>query len=126
MEKTIKITGARENNLKNVDLTIPRDKLCLPDFRVREKVRLRLTQFLQRDNDAIWSRSLPMQGSSWDKCKSQMLTTSRGFLLQLQLTKKQHRQTHVQLLEQSLKFMTICVCFLRTLAFHIVQTAICQ
>ena len=29
MEKTIKITGARENNLKNVDLEIPRNKLVV-------------------------------------------------------------------------------------------------
>ena len=29
MNDTIKIKGARENNLKNVDLTIPRDKLVV-------------------------------------------------------------------------------------------------
>ena len=29
MEKTIKIVGARENNLKNIDLEIPRNKLVV-------------------------------------------------------------------------------------------------
>ena len=29
MNDTIRIRGARENNLKNVDLTIPRDKLVV-------------------------------------------------------------------------------------------------
>ena len=29
MENTIKIRGARENNLKNIDLDIPRDKLVI-------------------------------------------------------------------------------------------------
>ena len=29
MNDTIRIQGARENNLKNVDLTIPRDKLVV-------------------------------------------------------------------------------------------------
>ena len=29
MNDTIRIKGARENNLKNVDLTIPRDKLVV-------------------------------------------------------------------------------------------------
>ena len=29
MSETIRIKGARENNLKNVDLTIPRDKLVV-------------------------------------------------------------------------------------------------
>ena len=29
MDKNIKIIGAKENNLKNIDLTIPRDKLVV-------------------------------------------------------------------------------------------------
>ena len=49
MNKNIVIKGAREHNLKNIDLTIPRDKLIvLQVFQVRANQALRLILFMPR------------------------------------------------------------------------------
>lgn len=71
--KFIKIRGAKEHNLKDVSLDIPRDELVvLTGFRDLENLLLPLTQFMLRDREDIWSRYLPMQECFWDKWKSQM------------------------------------------------------
>ena len=70
MKDKIVIKGARAHNLKNVDLTIPRDQLVV--FTAAAKALLLSIRYMQRDKDAMWSRSPPMQGSFWGRWKSRM------------------------------------------------------
>lgn len=52
MEKDIIIKGAREHNLKNIDVKIPREKLSyLRGFRAPVNHLWRLIQFMQRDKE---------------------------------------------------------------------------
>ena len=50
MNDKIVIHGAREHNLKNIDLEIPRDKLIV---------------FMQMVSAAIWRAFPPMRASFW-------------------------------------------------------------
>jgi len=54
LENFIKIRGAKEHNLKNVDLDIPRDKfIVFTGFPVAESRLWRLTQSMPKANVAI-------------------------------------------------------------------------
>lgn len=62
--KKIIVKGAKANNLKNIDLEIPRDKLVVfTGLSARENPRLRLIRFTQRDRGDISNRFLHMQGN---------------------------------------------------------------
>ena len=71
MKDKIVIKGARAHNLKNVDLTIPRDQLVVFTGAAAKALLLSI-RYMQRDKDAMWSRSPPMQGSFWGRWKSRM------------------------------------------------------
>ena len=69
----IKIRGANENNLKNIDVDIPRNELVvLTDLAVLENLPLHLIQFMQRVRDVIWNHCLPMQDSSLVRWRNRM------------------------------------------------------
>ena len=62
MQNFIKIIGAKENNLKDVNLTIPRDKLVfLQAFQVAVSQPWPLIPYLQKVKDVIWKAYLVMQ-----------------------------------------------------------------
>ncbi len=69
----IKIRGANENNLKNIDVDIPRNELVvLTDLAVLENLPLHLIQFMQKDRDVIWNHCLPMQDSFLVRWRNRM------------------------------------------------------
>jgi hypothetical protein len=50
-DNTIEVLGARVHNLKNIDVSIPREKqMVIPDFRVLENHHWHLILFMLRDN----------------------------------------------------------------------------
>ena len=52
MEKGIVIQGARQNNLKNINLTLPRNKLIVfSGLSGSGNLPLLLTQFMRRDKE---------------------------------------------------------------------------
>ena len=73
MQEQIYIKGAREHNLKNVDITIPVNKpWFLPACPVRVNPRWRSIPFTPRDSAAMLSRCPPMRVSSSDRWKNPM------------------------------------------------------
>ena len=66
------IKGAKEHNLKNIDLEIPRDKLVVFTGRVPESPRLRLTQFMPRVSADTLNHFLHMRVCFWDRWKNRM------------------------------------------------------
>ena len=73
VRKYIKIRGANENNLKNIDVDIPRNELVvLTGLSVRANLPSRLIRFMQKGREDIWNHYLPMQDSFWGKWRNRM------------------------------------------------------
>ncbi len=78
MQDHIYVKGARENNLKNVDVTIPRDKLVvLTGLSGSGKSSLAFdTIYAEGQRRYVESLSPPMPGCSWGRWRSPTWTTS--------------------------------------------------
>ncbi len=64
MEKNIMIKGARVNNLKNIDVEIPRNKLVvITGVSGQENQASLLIRYMPKDRCVMLSRYLLMQGS---------------------------------------------------------------
>ena len=86
MQDHIYVKGARENNLKNVDVTIPRDKLVvltglsgsgkssLAFDTIYAEGQRRYVESLS--SYGMWSPSAPTPGCSWGRWRSPTWTTS--------------------------------------------------
>ncbi len=66
MNDKIMIHGAREHNLKNIDLEIPRDKLIvITGLSGRASLRLLSIPSMPKDSAGMWRPFPPMPASSW-------------------------------------------------------------
>lgn len=75
----ITIQGAREHNLKNVDLAIPRNRMVVfTGCPVRANPRSRLTPCSPKASDATSNPYPPTPASSWVRWTSPTLTSSRA------------------------------------------------
>lgn len=76
----ITIQGAREHNLKNVDLAIPRNRMVVftRPCPVRANPRSRLTPCSPKASDATSNPYPPTPASSWVRWTSPTLTSSRA------------------------------------------------
>ena len=68
----IKIRGANENNLKNIDVDIPRNELVVLTGLSGSGKSSHLIQFMPRVREDIWNPYPPMQDNSWGRWKSPM------------------------------------------------------
>lgn len=76
MNETIQVKGARVNNLKNVDIDIPRDKLIvITGLSGSGKSRWPSIHCMPRANDAMLRAFRPMHVNSWAVCTSLSVTT---------------------------------------------------
>lgn len=108
MKDCITIKGARENNLKNIDLTVPRDKLIVfTGLSGSGKSSLAFeTIFAEGQRRYVESLSTYAR-QFWVKWTNPMLITSKGFHLRFQLTRKAHQTTRGQQSVPLRRFMTI-------------------
>ena len=92
MKDCITIKGARENNLKNIDLTVPRDKLIV------------FTGLSGSGKSSLAFETIFAEGQ---RRYVESLSTSKGFHLRFQLTRKAHQTTRGQQSVPLRRFMTI-------------------
>lgn len=66
MNDYIEIKGAREHNLKNIDISIPKNKLTVVTGLSGSANRLwRLTQFMPKGSAVMWKACRLMPASFW-------------------------------------------------------------
>ena len=79
IQNHIQIFGARENNLKNINLEIPKNKLVVfTGLSGSGKSTLAFDTLYARDKGDIWRVYLATQGSFWIKSANLMSIKSRG------------------------------------------------
>ena len=93
----IVIKGAKENNLKNIDLEIPRDKLIImTGLSGSGKTSLAFDTIYAEGQRRYVEVFRHMRVSFLEIWKSQMLNSLKGYHHLSQLIKKQHPITRVQ------------------------------
>ena len=81
MRDTIFVKGARENNLKNVDVEIPREKLVVfTGLSGSGKSSLPLIPYMRKDREDMWNLCLPMPVSFWGQMEKPDVDYIGGFL----------------------------------------------
>lgn len=95
MGKNIIIKGANENNLKNIDVTIPRDKLVVFTGLSGSGKSSLAFDTIYAEGQRRYVESLSAYARQFlGQMENQMWSISRVFPRQYQLTKRQPAKTH--------------------------------
>ena len=103
----IKIKGAREHNLKNIDLKIPRDKLIVMTGLSGSGKSSLAFDTIYADGQRRYVESLSSYARQFLGQMEKPDVDSIEALPVFPLTRKLPQKTHVQLLERLLKYMII-------------------
>ncbi len=111
MQEYIHVKGAREHNLKNIDIKIPRDKLVvLTGLSGSGKSSLAFDTIYAEASAATSSRCRAMRGSFSAKWKSRTWIISKVCRPPFPSTRRPPRRTRVRRSALSLRSTTICAC----------------
>ncbi len=107
----IVIHGARAHNLKNIDVTIPRNKLVVMTGLLVPVSRVwRLIRYMQKASAAMSKAYLLMHASFLVKWRNRMLIRLMVSVRQFRLIKRRLPRIRARQLERSLKLMITCDC----------------
>ena len=125
MSDTIVVRGAREHNLKNVDLELPRDQLdrLHRACRARASRRSRSTRSTPRASAATSSRCRRTRASSSARWTSPTSTSSRACRRRSRSTRSRRRATRARRSARSPRSTTTCACSTRASACRTARTA---
>lgn len=113
MTDKIIIKGAREHNLKNIDLEIPRNKLIVMTGLSGSGKSSLAFDTIYADGQRRYMESLSSYARMFlGQMENLTLTVSKGCLLQYQSIRKLHQKILVLLWVLSRKYTIICVCFM--------------
>ena len=108
MNKNIVVKGAREHNLKNIDITIPRDKLIVFTGLSGSGKSSLAFDTIYAEGQRRYVESLSSYARQFlGQMESRMLIILTGFLLQFQLTRKPRHAIRVRPSALLRKFMII-------------------
>ncbi len=123
----IVIKGAREHNLKNIDLALPRNRLIVvTGLSGRGNRRSRSIRFTPKGSAATSSRSRRTRGSFWDRWRSPTSITSRGFRRRFRSIRSRPRAIRARRSVPSPRSTTTCACSSRASARRIATTAVAR
>ena len=123
----IRIGGAREHNLKNLTLEIPRDKLVvITGLSGQRQIVARLRHHLRRGPAQIRrSRSPPTRASSSTRCRSRTWISSRAFRRPSPSSSAVPAPARAPSSPPPRRFTITCACFTRTSASRIARKPAC-
>lgn len=108
----IVIKGAREHNLKNVDVTIPRDKLVVMTGLSGSGKSSLAFDTIYADGQRRYVESLSSYARMFlGQMDKPDVDSIEGLSPAISIDQKTTSKTHVQLLEQSPRYTTISDCF---------------
>lgn len=109
VNKYIRVYGARENNLKNIDVAIPRDKMVVfTGLSGSGKSSLAFDTIYAEGHRRFVVRCRPTRVCSWDSWISRMSTASKVFHRPFRSTRRPPRKIRVPPSERSRKSTIIC------------------
>ena len=118
------IKGAREHNLKNVDLTIPRDKLVVFTGLSGSGKSSLAFDTIYADGQRRYVESLSSYARMFlGQMEKPDVDSIEGLSPAISIDQKTTSKTPVRLSERSPRFMTICGFYTRGSAFPIVRSA---
>lgn len=123
-QKNLLVKGAREHNLKNVDIEIPRDKLVVFTGLSGSGKSSLAFDTIYAEGQRRYVESLSSYARQFlGQMEKPDVDSIDGFLRRFRSIRKPPLKTHALRLARSRKFMTICACCMPALAFRTARSA---